>query len=150
MLGHSTSAHTLTAKLADRDDAKAQAEQIISKSRVSAEGVYAEKKADADWDLPVWGRAGRADQAAGRHLRLPRADAPDDRDAAARQRGRRVAGLRASRITQRQRSLMTGYPGRRPAFRTAKTAEAVCVQDAVSERPTTARRASMAAITERD
>jgi len=31
-----------------------------------------------------------------------------------------------------------------------KTAEAVCVQDAVSERPTTARRASMAAITERD
>jgi len=40
---------------------------------------------------------------------------------------------------QRQRSFVTGYPGR-PAFWITKTSEAVCPQDAVSEWPTAARR----------
>jgi hypothetical protein len=41
---------------------------------------------------------------------------------------------------QRQRSLVTGYPGRLPEFRITKTSEAVCMQAAVSEWPTVARR----------
>ena len=40
---------------------------------------------------------------------------------------------------QRQRSFVTGYPGRPPAFRVTKTSETVCMQDAVSEWPTAAR-----------
>lgn len=43
---------------------------------------------------------------------------------------------------------MTGYPG--PAVTIAKRSEAVCVQNAVSERLMAARRASVAVITERD
>jgi hypothetical protein len=41
---------------------------------------------------------------------------------------------------QRQRSFVTGTRADRPASRITKTSEAVCVQDAVSEWPSAARR----------